>query len=134
VDHRGHPEPGGAERPEVVGRILQSGRPQHVLLEDDRGVGEARREQARDRRLPAAARPGEGEQRQPPERLPMSALLADQHRGVTGDDRLVGPGSAGDADLQVDRCDVGGAQPNSSPRKLSRRLCPLCPYGGGESL
>jgi hypothetical protein len=66
----------------------------------------------------------------------MSTFLTDQHWSVSIDDRHLRPGPAGDADLQVDGREFVGAQPNNSSKKLSRRLCPLCPlwpYGGGES-
>jgi hypothetical protein len=122
VDHAHHSQPGRPEQLEVVVRVAQPGRPQHVLLQHDDLVAELSGQQTAHRRLARPAGTGQREHRQPQERLPMTALSADQNGLIGRDHGLVHPNAAAHADFQVHRC---FDQSNNSSRKLLRlRLCP----------
>ena len=70
------PQPGALVRPIVVLGLGPDVAPEDVHLQNDDGL-QARRQDLAHRRLAGAAGPGDHEQRQAPERVPVTAARAD---------------------------------------------------------
>jgi len=100
VDHRGQPQPGGAERGVAVDVVTQAAGPEHVLLDHDDVIAEPLGQLGSDGRLSAAAGAGQREQRQPQERPPVPAPRA--HQLVAVDDRRIRPVTAAGADRRIE--------------------------------